>query len=729
MRLLTSLAVLLLVAATLFVTFASPKRDHKKGEYGPGSTIAGGLLSLPPARSLGPNVLPNADLKSTAGWYIPAKCWTLDPSVTYSGAESLRFTAAFGCPTNASPPELVYHVDPRYTGSPYTFSVWAKAAPGSNLQARVYVFDDSADTLPAGASDFITVGTDWTRVALTNDDLLPLHNGDHLRMRLIVSAPRGELPTGAIWLASPAAQPELPLPISSFLLYPNFRGYLWQGGPQTIRLRVESGEPAGNTAQIVVQEEGGAVAKTVQKPAQPSQEIDVDASSLALGSYLIHTNLLDGSGKIIFSYPDYRVTKVSDAFKAKLVNYIDRDNFLVHDGKKEFVWGVYDRTSSVRCSLCMYRTAEEYKRLIKGFDGKTTMENYQDTHVNALINFAPWSAMAPGAPAIYDQLDPALQALGNYGVGYLQTVNNWAKPNRYRPFWAASLSDEKLWELAGKMMSGKKAGIGYYTFDEPPLQELPPVFEQYKVLRRYNPGSVAYGALISASQIYRWRDAADAIGCDPYPVGVPVTADEASLKISLTNTKSPSYQPPMVRVSLWTKATREQVEDSRPVWMVLQLFRQWGRFPTYEQMKSSAYQAIINGANGILWWGFVSGVGIEAEWAHGDKQAYFDFKRLSDEVTGLGPLLLTPPQPQYLVSTSSPEIESVVKSDANRIVIITCNMSPKAISGVTFRVSGVKMPGAVTVYSEARTLPLDANGNFSDSFGSYQAHVYMLALH
>jgi len=728
MRLRTSVAALLVLAAALCAAGAFARHHKKNGKYGPGSTMAGGLLALPPARSLGPNVLPNADLKSKAGWYIPAKCWTPDPSVTYSGSESLRFTAAAGCPMVAYTPEMTYRVDPRYIGSPYTFSVWAKASPGSNLQARVYVFDDTAATLPAGSSSDVPVGADWTHVTLPNDDLLPLHNGDKLRMRLIVSSPRGEPPTGTVWLAHPAAQPELPLPISSFLLYPNFRGYLWQGGPQTIRLRVESGEPAGNTAQIVVQSEGGGGVKTVQKPAAPSQEIDVDASSLALGSYLIHTNLLDGSGKIIFRYPDYRVTKVSDAFRAKLVNYIDRDNFLVHDGKKEFVWGVYDRTSSARCSLCMYRTAAEYKKLMKGFDGKTTMENYQDTHINALINFAPWSAMAPGAPAIYDQLDPALEALEDYGVGYLQTVNNWVKPNRYRPFWAGSLSDEKLWELAGKMMSGKKAGIGYYTFDEPQLQELPLVFEQYRALRKYNPGSVAYGALINASQIYRWRDAADAIGCDPYPVGVPVTADEASLKIPLTNTKAPSYQPPMVRVSLWTKATREQVEDSRPVWMVLQLFRQWGRFPTYEEMKSSAYQAIINGAHGILWWGFVSGVGIEAEWAHGDTQAYFNFKRLSDEVTGLGPLLLAPAQPQYLVSTSNPEIESIVKAGANSIAIITCNMSPKAISGVTFRVNGVKMPGSVTVYSEGRTLPLDAHGNFSDSFGGYQAHVYMLTL-
>jgi hypothetical protein len=45
--------------------------------------------------------------------------------------------------------------------------------------------------------------------------------------------------------------------------------------------------------------------------------------------------------------------------------------------------GVFDRTGSVRCTGCMYHTPQEYETSIKGFDGKNTLENYQDTHANA----------------------------------------------------------------------------------------------------------------------------------------------------------------------------------------------------------------------------------------------------------------------------------------------------------------------------------------------------------
>jgi len=533
-----------------------------------------------------------------------------------------------------------------------------------------------------------------------------------------------------MWFDDVTVQPEVPLPVSSFLLYPNFRGYLWQSGPQQIRLHVETASPSGMTVQIVLQQEGGSTVNTVQQPAQASQELDIDASSLALGSFLLHTNLLDSSGSVVSSYPDYRVTKVSDAFKSSLVNYVDTDNFLVHNGQKEFVWGVYDRTSTLRCTGCMYTTAAAYNTSIAGFNGMGTLANYQDTQLNAMTNFSPWSAMLPGPPAVYDYLDPALQALQARGVGYLQTVNNWVSTNRYRPFWATSLSDSQLWQLAASMMEGKSGGLGYYTYDEPQLNLLPSVFAQYQTLRQGNPGSVTWGALISANQIYRWRDMSDVIGCDPYPVGIPAGADEYAVGSPEVATTSPSYLAPTVRVSLWTQGTEQQVFNSRPVWMVLQLWRQWGQFPTYAEMKQSAYKAIVGGANGIMWWGFVSASGIEEEWyQRHNYQAYFDFKKLSQEVQALQPYLISPAQPQYLSSVSDPGVKILVKADATQLVIFATSDSASPIRNVAFNLASLVTPStpSVTVYSENRTLSLSSL-SFTDTFEPYDAHVYIIKL-
>jgi hypothetical protein len=186
----------------------------------------------------------------------------------------------------------------------------------------------------------------------------------------------------------------------------------------------------------------------------------------------------------------------------------------------------------------------------------------------------------------------------------------------------------------------------------------------------------------------------------------------------------------MLRVPLWTRETERQVEHARPVWMVLQLMRQWGKFPTYDQMKYSAYSSIIQGANGIMWWGFVSGLGIEGEWyGRHNQQPYYDFKKLSDEVTALNSILILPPRNGFVKLPADSKIQVLVKSDSSRAVIFSSNDSPTEAKDVRFSLSSVPQGlQSVEVYSENRTLPVDAQGAFTDSFRPYEAHVYIVKL-
>ena len=94
---------------------------------GLGSTIAGGLMALPPSRQLGTNVLPNGGLESgITGWHIPA-CWAVDSTVAHSGTSSLRFTAGGTC-TASYAPAFTFQAN-----TSYTIGAWVKASAGSNL--------------------------------------------------------------------------------------------------------------------------------------------------------------------------------------------------------------------------------------------------------------------------------------------------------------------------------------------------------------------------------------------------------------------------------------------------------------------------------------------------------------------------------------------------------------------------------------------------------------------
>lgn len=125
-----------------------------------------------------------------------------------------------------------------------------------------------------------------------------------------------------------------------------------------------------------------------------------------------------------------------------------------------------------------------------------------------------------------------------------------------------------------------------------------------------------------------------------------------------------------------------------------------GKFPTYDQMKSAAYSSIVNGANGILWWGFVSVQGIEGEWyTRHNQQPYYDFKRLSDEVAPLEPYLIAPPQPQFLTSVSDSKIETLVKADSSQVVIF-----PTAYLPVRSRMSTSHFPALPQERIQSRSI-------------------------
>jgi hypothetical protein len=712
-------ALVLCICFCGLALFALPlAENHGYSAAAADDTVAGGLLQLPPTQSLGRNQVSNSTFESgEEDWKLPP-CWSIDGSIAHEGRKSLRFEAGGGC--QPQPAQISINRSAN-AGRSYTLRAWVRTSEGSDLRVRIGLHDSRDQSFVVGETDFATPGPAWQQVVKKDIDLLPIHDGHTLEVRAVVQGT-----VGTAWFDDVELVEEDPLPLSVFLLYPNFHGYLWGDGPQKIRFRVDVGLPsASSSIRASLKAEHGEAVKSLAQEARASQELEFDGSTLARGPYLLAVELVDRrSGVIQASYPAYRITKVSGEFRNHLVNYIGPDNYLVHAGKTRFVWGVYDRFSArFRCRDCVFTNEKGYLG-IPGLDGRTTLDNYAESKLNAEMNILPFAGI--NVERLRDQLSPWLEALESKGVGHLQIVNNWMEDSRGRPLWAKGMSDPELWDLLTSTMKGKRGGLGYYTYDEPRLDQIQAVFEQYKALREHDPGSVDYGVLVNASKVFRWRDMSDVLGCDPYPVNGFVNADAVAY--------GATAPPAMLLTSAWTQAAVNQVYGSRPIWMVLQLFRMGRFFPNYEQMKIQAYDAIINGATGILWWGFVSEKGLEAEWyREDDHQAYFDFRRLSQEVMALEPALVAPARTDLLASVSNSHIETLVKLQGNRAVIFASNFLPEAAGSVEFSLaSSIGRTIASTnveVYSENRKLSLDNIKNapaFSDSFGPYEVHVYIL---
>jgi hypothetical protein len=679
----------------------------------PSASNAGGLTALPPAQALGKDAILNSSFAAgISNWSLPS-CFSIDAGRANQGNPSLRFTAGTGCSSSIGSTTVLR--GPNAARS-YTLQGWIMASPGSNIQVKVAIHDESCGGDVVGEIPLTTPGTTWTSIQRKNIDLLPIHDGHTLSVKIIVQGT-----TGVGWVNNVQLIEQIPLPISSFLLYPNYKGFLWGNGPQTIRLEVEVPNPTGMQVSAALQTEGGKTIATVQRSAELTEELDFDSSGLATGSYLIQTSLLNGSGRTVATYPAYRVKKVNPGFQSTLVNFIDTDNFLVRQGQKHFVWGVYDRWSSHRCGgsggvRCVSTNESTYLQ-IPGFNSLTTLGSYADTLVNAEMNIVPFAGVNPSSSR--DQLTPWLAAADSVHVGHMQIVNNWVTGNRARPIWAQGISDSQMWQTLTSTQAGKAGGLGYYTYDEPTPDKIPAVFGQWPTLSSGDPGGILFGTVADVAQLFRWRDMADVMSADPYPVGGSPNADDYAY--------GERKQPPMMKTSVVTREVVRQSYGSRAVWIAPQLFDLNGKFPTYSQLKMQAYKSIINGATGLVWWGFVSEKGIEYEWdVVGNQQPYFDFRRLSQEVMGLEPILISPPQPQLVASVSQSNIEYLVKEDSNRIVIFASNFSDATLPSVTFNLSSsATVSSPVQVYSEGRNLSL-SRLSFTDSFAPSDVHVYIV---
>jgi len=700
-------------SANVSLENASPTSQPAQPFSGTNS-IAGGITALPPAQPLGSNQVANSGFESGATGWTLSSCFSIDSKHAYEGSHSLTFNGgSAGCGNGGSVSQTITR-GPGAARS-YTLQGWVLTTTGSNLQVKLALHDESAGGDIVGGTSMVTPGATWTFIQKTNIDLLPIHDGDTLSVVPIVQGT-----SGMAWFDDIQLVEQLPLPVSSFLLYPNYKGYLWGNGPQTIRLKVEVPNPTNMQVRTVLQDEkGGSPIAEIQHPAQSTEELDLDGSGLSTGSYLVSTQLLDTANNTVATYPSYRINKVASSFQGTLVNYIDTDNFLVRKGKKRFVWGVYDRWSSHRCKWCVFTTEAPYLQ-IPGFNGLSTVHNYPDTLSNAEMNILPFVGV--NVTPTKDQLTPWLNVMDSVGVGHLQIVNNWFGGARGQPAWQQGISQPLLWQMLTKTQAGQPGGLGYYTYDEPTVDKMSTVFSQWPTLSAGDPGGVTFGTLARMPQVWRWRDMADVMSTDPYPVGSTLNADDFSY--------GARSSPPMMRTSIWTRETVRQSYGSRPVWMVLQTFDFQNQFPTYAQMKMQAYKAIINGATGILWWGFVSQQGIEYEWyVVGSHQPYLDFKRISQEVMALEPLLISTPQEDLMSSVSDPSIEYLIKSDSTKIVVFASNFSDVAIGNVTFNLSSLaRLSSApVEVYSEGRTVPINGS-SFTDSFGANDVHVYEVNL-
>ena len=647
------------------------------------TVVPGGLTALPVVK-LGPDLLTNGGFEAGSG--LPSGwggggSWVLDQQTKHSGTFSYRWST--GSPSSDQPILLKKGI--------YKLSGWVKT---QNVGSGIAGIRLQMDFRPGGLNQWYTTdaiqGTnDWKlyeikNIVVTND------------IKAAVRLENYSGATGTAWFDDVKVEEQLPQLVDAFMLYPNYRGILFDDQPQTMRFDVTVTPPNNDFARYTVKatltdEGSNQVLLTRSYPASANFVAELDGSLMQIGRpYQVALALLDGStNAAVFTYPAYRVSKAAGTARQSMNIAFDAKNRITVKGTPRFVLGVYD-------SGLGYSTDPAFwENLLWSSTGERRMGGLR---INMYLNY--WYGEA-GA----DSMNALMANLQTHGVTYLQTGNCFSGFAAGQQF-GINNSDSYVQNIGAQ-----KGSAGYYVIDECQSFLIPGAFDQYKRLRNLDPDSMTFAALLGDPDVMLWRDAADVLSTDPYPMYAAEPAGGYNHK----------------QVADWTALTRDAVKNSRPYLTVLQFFKftTQGRFPSFQDMRNHAYMAIVEGAKGLFWWSLGSGAlqDVCSGWC-AEKTAHMnDLKTLVNELADLKPVLIADDTAGALTGNSnSTAIHTKVKVVGGKGYVFASNYTNQS---VTATLTWNTAPGTVTVNAENRTLAASGN-SFTDTFAPYQAHVYVI---
>jgi len=196
--------------------------------------------------------------------------------------------------------------------------------------------------------------------------------------------------------------------------------------------------------------------------------------------------------------------------------------------------------------------------------------------------------------------------------------------------------------------------------------------------------------------------------------------------------------PDLHGVGRWT-ATLAAATPNHAVWTTLQVCASGssdgtGAFvlPTRQQERYMIYDAILNGARSLAFYGGnIPGCWTASDTAAGWNWTFWDgvLKPLVQEINAGSPIapVLVDPGSERSLETSDPTVQAVVREGVGpEDMWVIASRSGAGSQDVTIRGLPANATGG-SVYTEGRSVPA-ANGELTDTFARWDVHVYHLTL-
>ncbi|MCE5241500.1 hypothetical protein LLH23_23795, partial [bacterium] len=251
--------------------------------------------------------------------------------------------------------------------------------------------------------------------------------------------------------------------------------------------------------------------------------------------------------------------------------------------------------------------------------------------------------------------------------------------------------------------------LAWNSGDEPDCANVPPeqVGRNIDALYDTDASHPLYTTVANAAVLLKYAPYVDVFSNDPYPVS--------------------GGRKNAIAVARQTAQAREAVQRQRPLWIVPQCFGYtdgpWN-VPTPAQERSMTYQALIEGANGLIWYVYDDRRFKVLE----HPELWAMMKQLVAEIKTLTPILL---DPAYDAQRFQAGPEGCLRACAIRsgkdLHVLVAHTNEQDLGSQELAVPGLPLGARAEVLFESRSLAT-TGGKIADTFGPYAVHVYRVRL-
>jgi hypothetical protein len=291
----------------------------------------------------------------------------------------------------------------------------------------------------------------------------------------------------------------------------------------------------------------------------------------------------------------------------------------------------------------------------------------------------------------------------------------------------ASAKEASLRKLIEQFRGHPGMGVWKHV-DEPEWGKhpIPPMMRATQIIRELDPNhpiELTQAPRGTVESLKAYNPTADILGTDIYPVGYPPG----------THSLLPNKEISMV--GDYTKQTMEVAGGRLSVWMTLQI--SWSgvikpgktlRFPTFAEERFMTYQAIINGARGLIYFGgHIPKAMTPDDAALGWNWRFWQrvLRPVVEEVgekSPLYPALVAPNSALPVRVDGAGDVEFCVREVGNELFVLACKREGATVQA---RVRGLPEWAAEgdVLFESPRTV-VAKDGQITDWFGPFEVHVY-----